>query len=102
MESSLKLISIPKDPVNSRKAVKDILDAVQMSCVKPDEASSTIVKHADAIRFVIDIVFLLWLRLLCAKLVCVCFTFYLYCDLIECCFFWRDLFLGIDLLHFHM
>ena len=53
MESSLKLISIPKDPVNSRKAVKEILDAAQMSCIKPDASTSTIIAHAEAIRWVL-------------------------------------------------
>jgi len=47
VESTLKIISIPKDPVGSRKAVKEILDAA--SCLKPEASTSSIVQHLEAI-----------------------------------------------------
>eukprot|EP00428_Durinskia_dybowskii_P082988 CAMPEP_0170419526 /NCGR_PEP_ID=MMETSP0117_2-20130122/34846_1 /TAXON_ID=400756 /ORGANISM="Durinskia baltica, Strain CSIRO CS-38" /LENGTH=394 /DNA_ID=CAMNT_0010677883 /DNA_START=84 /DNA_END=1268 /DNA_ORIENTATION=- len=49
VESSLKTISIPKDPVQSRKAVKEILDAAQVTCIKPDRNTSAILTHSDTI-----------------------------------------------------
>ena len=48
VESTLKIISIPKDPAGSRKAVKEILDAA--ACLKPEASTSSIVQHLEAIR----------------------------------------------------
>jgi hypothetical protein len=50
VESALKAITIPKDPVHSRRAVKEILDAAQISCIKPETSTSAILVHADTIR----------------------------------------------------
>ena len=49
-EDALRSITIPKDPAASRKTVKETLDAHQISCVKPDPATSSILTHAATIR----------------------------------------------------
>jgi len=49
VEDALKTLNIPRDPATSRKAVKDILDAVQIGCVRPSSGDSSLVKYAEAI-----------------------------------------------------
>jgi hypothetical protein len=49
VEDALKHITIPKDPVHSRRVVKETLDAVQITCVKPDPETSALLRHAEAI-----------------------------------------------------
>lgn len=48
-ESALQHITIPRDPAQSRRVVKEALDAAQISCVKPDPTTSALVQHAEAI-----------------------------------------------------